>query len=126
LNYSIYKVLNSITLLLQLFCSTNTKLSIIPLILSHQITQIGHNFVCLIDILVFIYACRIRKALRNWLWIYVSNTIDLVLRIFQEESTSAIGLLANVFYFISAIIICIAVFKEYRQAFQKSGQNNLK
>jgi hypothetical protein len=57
---------------------------------------------------------------------YVSLTIDSFLGIFQEEFTSAIGLLAYVFYLMSAILICVAVFKEYRQKFQKSGEKDLK
>lgn len=88
-----------------------------PTLLNQQITQIGQSVLCLLGTVVFAYACRIRKDLRSWLYAYISLTIGLILGIVQEESSSTIGLLANVFYLMSALLICLAVFREYKETF---------
>jgi len=95
-----------------------------PTLLNQQITQIGQSVLCLLGTLVFAYACRIRKDLRSWLYAYISLTVGLFLGIVQEESSSTIGLLANVFYLMSALLICVAVFREYKETFRSS--NSLK
>ena len=97
-----------------------------PIFLNQQITQIGQSVFCLIGTVVFAYACKFRKDLRSWLYAYISLTVGLFLGIVQEESSSTIGLLANVFYLMSAVLICVAVFKEYKQTFHKGLENNLK
>jgi hypothetical protein len=97
-----------------------------PILLNQQITQIGQSVFCLIGTVVFAYACKFRKDLRSWLYAYISLTVGLFLGIVQEESSSTIGLLANVFYLMSAVLICVAVFKEYKQTFHKGLENNLK
>lgn len=94
--------------------------------LNQQITQIGQSIICLIGTVVFAYACRIRKDLRGWLWAYISLTIGLFLGVIQGETTSPISLIANISYLMSAVLICIAVFKEYRQTFRKKYVKDLK
>ena len=97
-----------------------------PILLNQQLTQIGQSVLCLIGTTVFAIACRIRKDLRPWLYAYVSLTIGLFLGIIQEEATSTIGLFANLFYLMSALLICVAVFREYKKTFQKGERNELK
>ena len=97
-----------------------------PILLNQQLTLIGQAIICLIGTSVFGIACRIRKDLRSWLYAYVSLTIGLFFGIVQEETTSPIGLFASLFYLMSALLICVAVFREYRITFQKGKRNDFK
>ena len=89
-----------------------------PALLNMMLVEIGQAVICAIGTFVFALICRTRKDLRPWLYSYICLSIGLLFNPFRYNS-EIIDILTNIFYASSAILICIAVFKEYHETFIK-------
>ena len=89
-----------------------------PALLNMMLVEIGQFIICAIGTFVFALICRTRKDLRPWLYSYISLSIGLLFNPFRYNS-EIIDIITNIFYALSAILICVAVFKEYHETFIK-------
>ena len=93
-----------------------------PLVLDYFMVQVGQFVISLIASMNFLLVCIKRRDLLPWFYAYFSLTIGLGISPFSRFD-AIIELLSSVFYLLSAILIVIAVFREYYQMFiKKPGQ----
>ncbi len=89
-----------------------------PLVLDYMMVQIGQFVISLIASMNFLLVCIKRRDLLPWFYAYFSLTIGLAISPFSRVDAT-LELLSSVFYLLSAILIVIAVFREYYQMFIK-------
>lgn len=95
-----------------------------PLVLDYMLVQTGQFVISLIASLNFLLVCIKRRDLLPWFYAYFSLTIGLGISPFSRVDAT-LELLSSVFYLLSAILIVIAVFREYYQLFIKKQGKGL-
>ena len=96
-----------------------------PLVLDYGLVQIGQFVISLMASLNFLLVCIKRRDLLPWFFAYFSLTIGLGISPFSSVDET-LELLSSVFYLLSAILIVIAVFREYYQLFLKNQGKELR
>ena len=97
----------------------------LPSILDYFSVQIWQFIISLIASINFLLVCIKRRDLLPWFYAYFSLTIGLIIVPFSR-TVETLELLSNFFYLLSAILIVIAVFREYYQLFIKMQGKGLK
>jgi methyl-accepting chemotaxis protein len=95
-----------------------------PLVLDYFLVQIGQAILSVVATTNFLLVCIKRRDLLSWFFAYLSLTIGLVISPFSSTSTF-LELISSVFYLLSAILIVIAVFREYYHLFLKNKGKHL-
>ncbi|MFX0070596.1 MAG: methyl-accepting chemotaxis protein [Candidatus Hermodarchaeota archaeon] len=83
-----------------------------PALINIIYLEIGQFIICAIGTAIFGLANIKRKDLRSWFFAFVSLSIGMAFNPFKYNS-EIINVLANGFFALSALIICISVFLEY-------------
>jgi len=96
-----------------------------PLVLDYITVQIGQFVISLAASINFLLVCIKRRDLLPWFYAYLSLTIGLGISPFSRTDQT-LELLSSVFYLLSAILIVIAVFREYYQLFYKNKGKKLR
>jgi len=93
-----------------------------PLVLDYFLVQVGQFVISLIASMNFLLVCIKRRDLLPWFYAYFTLTIGLAFSPFSRFD-AIIELVSSILYLLSAILIVIAVFREYFKLFiKKRGQ----
>ena len=91
-----------------------------PLVLDYFLVQVGQAILSVFATSNFLLVCIKRRDLLPWFYAYLSLTIGLIISPFVSTS-AMIELISSAFYLLSAILIIIAVFREYYYLFLKNN-----